>query len=192
MARQITVAYGINGHGTIVGLYVDAGGFQHGFLDNGGVFSTQDIPGSINSGVYGINNLGDTVGYYVDAAGAHGYSKSGTTVTTLNFPGTNRTYARGINDSGEIVGYFNFNLPSANFDHGLVDIGGLFQQVDLPGAMQTEIFGVNDLGQIVGSYVTGAGVMNGFLGTPVAAPEPWTLAVLFPYVTGFLLYRRRR
>lgn len=173
---QGTVASGINDAGTVVGFYMDGSGFQHGFLESGSVFTTQDIAGSTSSAIYGINNLGQTVGYFVDAAGAHGYFQDGGTVTPLDVPGTNRTYAKGINNSGIIAGYFNFNLPTQNFNHGFVYSAGTYQQVDYPGALETEILGINDAGQIVGYYFndpnTVPSVLHGFVATPLPAPEP--------------------
>ena len=39
-----TVAQGINDRGQIVGYYYDSGGNQHGFLYNGGTYTTLDVP----------------------------------------------------------------------------------------------------------------------------------------------------
>jgi hypothetical protein len=195
-----TVAYGINNAGTVVGLYMDGSGFQHGFLESSGVYTTQDVAGSINSGIYGINNLGQTAGYFVDAAGAHGYLEDGGTVTPLDVPGTDRTYAKGINDSGMIAGYFNFNLPTKNFNHGFVYSGGTYQQVDYPGALETEIFGINDAGQIVGYYFddpnTFPNIFHGFVATPLSPqiPEPRALTLLLSGIAGIAIFQviRRR
>jgi hypothetical protein len=193
---QGTAAQGINDAGTIGGLYMDAGGFQHGFLWNSGVFTTQDIAGATNSGIFGINNLGQTVGYYVDAGGAHGYFKNGGSLTTLDALGTNRTYAEAVNDSGTVAGYFNFNLVSQNYNHGFVYSGGVYQQVDVPGALETEILGINDAGQIVGYYFddpnTVPSVLHGFVGTPIAAPEPGMLSILLSGLVGLAVFHRGR
>jgi hypothetical protein len=62
-------ALGINDLGDIVGFYADASGFQHGYIDDEGVFTTFDPTGSTNTTINGINNLGDIVGFYTDANG---------------------------------------------------------------------------------------------------------------------------
>lgn len=62
---QLTQASGINASGQIVGVYIDASGQAHGFLDSAGSFSTLDFPGALATTAFGINGSGETVGYYV-------------------------------------------------------------------------------------------------------------------------------
>ncbi len=71
MAVSGTYAKGINDAGQIVGYYYDANNNVHGFVDNGGTYTTLNDP-SAAGGTYaeGINNAGQIVGYYFDAAGA--------------------------------------------------------------------------------------------------------------------------
>jgi hypothetical protein len=61
-----TNALGINPRGDVVGRYV-LGGVSHGYLWNGGLFSTIDIPGAIFTGTAAINPGGDIVGRYRSA-----------------------------------------------------------------------------------------------------------------------------
>ncbi len=42
---------------------------MHGFLDNGGVFTSLDPTGSTATTINGINDQGRVVGFYVNAAG---------------------------------------------------------------------------------------------------------------------------
>ena len=57
-----TVAVGINDAEQIVGRFVSFDGGMptvHGFLDDGGVFTQIDVPGSLATYPSGINNGGD-------------------------------------------------------------------------------------------------------------------------------------
>jgi hypothetical protein len=60
------VALGVNDLGEIVGFYVDAMHNQHGYIDNNGVFTSFDPPGSRSTTINGINDKGDIVGFYTD------------------------------------------------------------------------------------------------------------------------------
>ena len=53
-------------------------GNQHGYIDNGGVFTSFDPPGSASTTINGINDKGDIVGFYTNP----------TTDTTDGFVGT--------------------------------------------------------------------------------------------------------
>jgi probable HAF family extracellular repeat protein len=69
-----TLASGINDAGAVVGRYTDSSGTNHGFLWQGGSFTTRDVPGALSTQVIGINNTGDIVGGYADSSGrAHGF-----------------------------------------------------------------------------------------------------------------------
>jgi probable HAF family extracellular repeat protein len=66
---------GENDNGQIVGYYTDASGKNHGFLYDGGTFTTIDNPsGTGGTQLNGINNSGEIVGSYTDSAGnSHGF-----------------------------------------------------------------------------------------------------------------------
>ena len=88
----LTEAEGINPGGTIVGLYVDSNGKQHGFLLSGGNFSSIDYPGASATIAFGINPGGDIVGDWNDGKGngtasIHGFLLSGGTFSEVQFPG---------------------------------------------------------------------------------------------------------
>jgi hypothetical protein len=64
----VTAVNGINDRGQITGAYIDAGGTQHGFLLDGGVFTTVDFPGSAAFNLArGINDRGQIVGRFAGA-----------------------------------------------------------------------------------------------------------------------------
>ncbi len=74
-----TIATGINARGTIVGIYYDSAGNEHGFLLKNGNFSTVDVPGSLvgvsgtlQTEANGINAVGAIVGDYFAPPGAPG------------------------------------------------------------------------------------------------------------------------
>jgi hypothetical protein len=69
-----TFAGGINDAKALVGYFNDSSG-QHGFVDNGGQFTTLDAPGNnLSTRAFGINASGTVVGYYLDSNfHAHGF-----------------------------------------------------------------------------------------------------------------------
>jgi hypothetical protein len=159
-ASQGTLPSGINDVGTIVGSYVDSNGIEHGFIDNGGNFTTLDVPASLGGAatnavatlVSGINNAGEVVGSYGD--GQNGaiygfvYETEGSdagTYYTFSFPSSNYTVAGAINDLGEIVGH------SVDYIDGSYQTNG-FTASDPPPSMMMrninsgafEIYNVNN------------------------------------------------
>ena len=63
---SVTTAEGINNAGQIVGWYYDSSGQQHGFLLDGGMYSSIDVPfaGASNTVATGIDDKGQVVGYF--------------------------------------------------------------------------------------------------------------------------------
>jgi probable HAF family extracellular repeat protein len=72
-----TFAYGINTVGAIVGGYTASGNTDHGFLWQGGTFTTLDVPGAVSTFASDINDAGAIVG---------GYTASGNTVHGFVIP----------------------------------------------------------------------------------------------------------
>lgn len=71
-----TIAYGINDHGQIVGIYGWAFGQERGFLLDNGVFNPIDafFLGTMATDAYDINNNNQIVGLYFDNRGVgHGF-----------------------------------------------------------------------------------------------------------------------
>jgi len=104
-----TTAAAINNAGEIVGFFT-AGGVTNGFIDLGGVFTTLDAAGAVDTSLLGINDLGEAVGFDVDAMGnMHGIICSVTTLscTQADDPnGIGTTTFNGVNDKGQIVGFY--------------------------------------------------------------------------------------
>jgi len=64
----------INANGQILGVYIDADGAEHGFLQVGATFTTIDYPGATLTSAWGINSAGQIVGNHYGSDGiAHGY-----------------------------------------------------------------------------------------------------------------------
>ena len=61
-----TTAAAINNAGEIAGFYTDAAGNTNGFVENGGFFSTIDVPGAMDTSLLGLNNKGEAVGFDVE------------------------------------------------------------------------------------------------------------------------------
>jgi hypothetical protein len=103
-------ATGVNDAGEVVGFYVGAGGLFHGFVDNGAVVSTLDVPGAMDTSLLGLNNFGEAVGFDIDAAMAmHGIVCDVTTLTCQQFDdpnGVGTTTFNGVNDLGQVVGFY--------------------------------------------------------------------------------------
>jgi hypothetical protein len=104
-----TVTTAINNSGEIAGFYT-IGTENFGFLDNGGVFTTVDVPGSQQTQLFGLNDHGFAVGDYVDSAGnMHGllFNSVLDVFTTIDAPGGfGTTTLNGINDLNQIVGFY--------------------------------------------------------------------------------------
>ena len=100
---------GVNNLGQIVGDYT-VGNKSVGFIDNAGVYTTIDVPGSMATHANGINNLGEVVGDYTDILGSHGFIYNNGEIIKFDAPGASSfpdgpsTHASGINDYGEITG----------------------------------------------------------------------------------------
>jgi uncharacterized membrane protein len=59
-----TVAEGINNSGTIAGYYLVDNAVSHGFLLTGGVWTTIDVPGAMDTQIFSINASGQITGSY--------------------------------------------------------------------------------------------------------------------------------
>jgi uncharacterized membrane protein len=151
----------INNHGDIVGPYVDAAGFQHGFrLDRRGCLMRVDYPGPLRSKneAIGINDRGQIVGTYgaygdETTGETHSYVRNRRRFANFDVPGAVATGANKNNDRGQIVGSYSNEsrdrIGTADA-HGFLLDGGEFTRIDAPGAALTFLFDINDRGQILG------------------------------------------
>ena len=89
-AFGITFLGGLNRNGDIASDYCDLApcpaspsdffkfaGSTHGFLLSGGVYTTIDFPGAVNTGAFGINDIGEIVGVFFGQDGnEHGFLRT--------------------------------------------------------------------------------------------------------------------
>jgi len=158
-----TAPYKINASGAIVGTYFDTLNLQHGFLLQGGSFSTVVVPGAVDNDLEGINDSTETTGAYDDSSGlTHAFLRQpdGSVVTIDPPESAGYAGANDINNSGTIVGqYFG---TSAGFQ-GFQFSNGNYTTIDVPEATSSSMYGINNLGDIVGAYTDASGVTHGFL-----------------------------
>jgi len=193
----LTSAQGINDPGQIVGYYFDTSGARHGFLLDGGTYTTIDCPSPYTTTeAFGINNLGQIVGYCAAPGGVNGvygstrsFILSGGVLTFLSdAPGSYggaSTFAQGINDSGQIVGWYADSCLCSG--HGFLLSGGIYTTIGVPGFLSTYGRGINNHGEIVGGTQPnfGEGFEQGFtlnngtytnFNAPAAGANPGTEA----------------
>jgi hypothetical protein len=160
-----TDATGINNSGHVVGTYYLPDGLRHGYVFDGGTYSTVDFTGAAHTFLFGIEASGRTVGSYsfsITGSPWHSLLKDGGNFTSFDFP-NRETDARAINGVGRIVGIYNSGPGTA--DSGYLKIDDSYESLNFPGSQHTYAFGINDTGKISGSYVASDGLLRGFLRT---------------------------
>ena len=81
-----TAVEGINSSGELVGIFTDSTG-DHGFIDNGGTFTTINVPGGAagTTDAFGINGSGQVVGSFFDSSSnLHGFLDSSGTFSQID------------------------------------------------------------------------------------------------------------
>jgi len=161
-------AVGINDSGQVVGVYVDVyasgrGGYEAGFVDTNGSFTTIKYPGAVDAAASGINNAGQIVGSaYSLFSGGTGFLDINGTFTGVNDPlGTNTTQPNAISNTGQIVGSYEL---LTGYSRGFSDVNGTYTTISVPGATATYAYGVNDAGVIVGDSFAQSGGTNVYSG----------------------------
>jgi hypothetical protein len=187
-SAPITVPFGVNSLGEIVGFYsLDPADYSgHGFTLVGTTYTTVDYPGAKYTSLSSINKSGQMLaqGCFSGEFFCRSFLLNSGVFTQLMFPGAAGTLAYGINDSGEIVGYYSNDKVTY---HGFTLISGIYTSVDYPGATDSYLYGLNNNGQIVGAYdYTMGSTTHGFLldsGTFTSFDVPYA-GVLWTYPFG--------
>jgi hypothetical protein len=176
-----TQVTGLNNIGDSCGFWIGSAGFNHGFVEWNGVFtsyndpSTPKIPDAVNQ-LLGINNSGIAVGFYNDAKGnSHAYEVNQATgkFTAIEVPDAVSATATGINFAGDVVG---FATDAANDTSSWLynPANHQFTTYQFPGGSDTQALGISSKDQIVGTYLDSAGVMHGFvLTSPLGPVSKW-------------------
>lgn len=157
-----TAALGVDGHGDIVGYFVDSSGTQHGYEDNNGNLITIDFGPIVDTIAYnGISKSGIIVGDYYLGGNEFAFSSNLFSITTYLSSASEVLNANGINDKGWVVGDF----FDGSTNHGLLITPTTLPKVlDDPsaGSIGTFAKGINNNGQIVGGYFDSSGAEHGF------------------------------
>jgi probable HAF family extracellular repeat protein len=158
----ITVPFGINNRGQVVGQYEDAVRNGHGFVVDQGAVTTIDAPDATGGTfVFEVNEQGQLAGAY-DLV-AHGYLQDRRgDFTTIDHPDAVRLTGEliSINNHGQIAGVYG---DAQGVFRGFLLDKHRFTNIDVPDALQTRPFKINDQGQIVGGFDDAGGVTHGFL-----------------------------
>jgi hypothetical protein len=88
----------------------------HGFLLQGGVFTSIDFPDAAATVVWGLNDGGELAGYYSDGTIVHGFVFSNGAFSTVDVDGAKHTQLTRIDNIGHVAGVF---LDALDEAHGL-------------------------------------------------------------------------
>jgi len=151
---------GINNKGVSVGLYLDKGLVEHGYILTGTKLTKLDDPKGTTGSTAGSNLNPNGA---VSAIGSYTSSKTGNSVafvykggkyTDLVGPsGALSTFGSAINDSGDAVGYY---TDSSGVYHGFIFRGGKYTTLDVPGAADTFATGINKSGNVCFYWFNGS------------------------------------
>jgi len=111
--------WGVSGN-NVVGYYMDSSSVEHGFLYNGGTYTTLDNPSASQMTYYGTTAFGisgnNIVGTYSSDGASLGFLYNGSTYATLNNPSGTSTAAYGISGNNVVGSY----TDSSNVIHGFL------------------------------------------------------------------------
>ncbi len=169
-----TQVVGINNTGATVGFYIDAPGNNHGFIFEGGTYTTIDNPltgpsPSVNQ-LLGINDKWLAAGFYVNGSGVNEgelvnlSTPSSPVFSPVTAPATYdpvSTTATDVNNAGDVSGFFTNGATDAV--EGFLWVGTKFVPLNFGADTSTMAFGLNNEDQVVGAYVDAAGNTHGFV-----------------------------
>jgi hypothetical protein len=181
---QVTVPFGINKAGTVVGgLWGISGGGTFpggGWVWVNGKFSNMNPTPSNPAGpccwsVNGIANSGVISGQLFQADFNQAWFKAGTDEDFyMNIPAGNSgadTFGLGVNSGNDVVGYgfrgwFAKNIEANEGTNDATETKPTFITVKFPNSGSTVPFGLNNARGVVGTYTDSSGKQHGFLAKP--------------------------
>jgi hypothetical protein len=121
----------INNAGSIVGLYSDDGGIEHGFVKVGPAFTNIDYPGAAGlTSAWGINSAGEMVGNWRDSSGnLHGWLAEPSN-RCLAAPNDMIAWWPGDGNARDVVSGANGVPMGAGYAKAFVDKGFTFDGID--------------------------------------------------------------
>jgi hypothetical protein len=178
-----TAVEGISSDGTvIVGGYYDSTLALHGFLLEGGRFTTYDVPGAADTELTFYDH-GTYGGYYTSTTGAmFGFYVAGGVLHTVTAPGEvtppagSGTELAGMSADGTLFGEV---IPAGNPVYGFSLADGSYSKINDPSEVGTTdldgtaVNSANATGVVVGGYTytdgtaTVGGLVTAFIATPV-------------------------
>lgn len=150
------VVNSINNHGDYVGVYLDALGEIHGFVNIDGEYQTVDHPEGEATYVQAIDDAGVAYGDFQAGDGSyHAFSYADGEFSAMSIaPELNPDASVGgaaRQHSGVICGVL---TSDENGRQGFIFDGNDTELIDYPESFSTYIFGMNSLGETVGAYLT--------------------------------------
>lgn len=164
-----TQAFGINDHGTVIGVYAETAGAHatHAFVRREGQFLNIDLPGGVTT-PFSINDREEIVGEYVTTPQTNGFGyvqKRDGRFTLFTAPASlpQQTLFISINNRNQILGaYASATVAQQNF----LETDGNYVSFDLPPRFAATFVSaqtVNDEDDIVGYFTDAANVNHAFL-----------------------------
>src|SRR5439155_582595 len=158
LGGPVSIAYGINDVGQIVGTSATASGTSHAFLWSNGTMADLGSLGSMGpSDGRGINNRGQVVGGTIDANNSQYHAflwDNGMMQDLGTLPGYNLSQGQAINDAGQVVG-FSGDPSMGGLGHAFLwDNGTMRDLGTLPGYDYSIALGINNAGRVVGYSFT--------------------------------------
>lgn len=153
LGGSVSLAYGVNASGQVVGGSTAADGSPHAFLYTAGTMQDLGVlPGGGTSAAgRSINDSGQVVGVATLANGqvrGFYYSGSGSLQDLGTFPGGSFSAATGINNAGTIVG--ESQLANGQYEGFVIGSDGTMQDIGNLGGAYSAANGINNNGDIVG------------------------------------------
>jgi YD repeat-containing protein len=181
-----TAVEGISADGrVIVGAYYDSALALHGFLLEGGSFTTYDVPGAADTELTFYDH-GTYGGYYVSSAGAmFGFYVQGGELHTVAAPGEanppagSGTELTGISADGTLFGDV---FPAGNPAYAFSLADGTYSTIKDPGEVGTTdldgtaVNSASPTGVAVGgyTYTSGTSTVGGLVTGFIATPSTWS------------------